>query len=163
MVHVFVASDGSAQPSAPCWAWTWLGHPHGWSSLSKLELTIQNSLLPAAMSPYVLNCLKSSDSILFIYLSCIWQGTAKFKDFSQSLSVHMVECSPALKSIQQQTLKCHPKDQADSTCAVDGQKGKPTEDQISQILGAAISWHLDLEYVPQGGWSSQAWVIGFKV
>jgi NADH dehydrogenase [ubiquinone] 1 alpha subcomplex assembly factor 7 len=102
------------------------------------------------MSPYVLNCLKSSDSILFIYLSCIWQGTAKFKDFLQSLSVHMVKCSPALKSIQQQTLKCHPKDQADSTCAVDGQKGKPTEDQISQILGAAISWHLDLEYVPQG-------------
>ncbi|CAK9267696.1 unnamed protein product [Sphagnum jensenii] len=78
------------------------------------------------------------------------RGTAKFKDFLQSLSVHMVKCSPALKSIQQQTLKCHPKDQADSTCAVDGQKGKPTEDQISQILGAAISWHLDLEYVPQG-------------
>jgi hypothetical protein len=95
-----------------------------------------------------LNCLKSSDSISFIYLSCIWQGTAKFKDFSQTLSVHMVECSPALKCIQQQTLKCHPKNQADSTCAVDGQKGKPTEDQISQISGAAISWHLDLEHVP---------------
>ncbi len=60
----------------------------------------------------------------------------------------MVECSPALKCIQQQTLKCHPKNQADSTCAVDGQKGKPTEDQISQISGAAISWHLDLEHVP---------------
>jgi hypothetical protein len=68
----------------------------------------------------------------------------------------MVECSPALKSIQQQTLKFHPKDQADTSCAVDGQKGKPTEDQISQISGAAISWHLDLEHVPQGGWSSQA-------
>ncbi|KAH9570881.1 hypothetical protein CY35_02G064100 [Sphagnum magellanicum] len=78
------------------------------------------------------------------------RGTAKFTDFSQTLSVHMVECSPALKSIQQETLKCHPKDQADSTSAVDSQKCKPTEDQISQISGAVISWHLDLEHVPRG-------------
>ncbi|CAM6067291.1 unnamed protein product [Sphagnum tenellum] len=63
----------------------------------------------------------------------------------------LIFSDPALKSIQQQTLKCHPKDQADSTCAVDGQEGKPTEDQISQISGAAISWHLDLEHVPRGG------------
>ncbi|KAH8970005.1 hypothetical protein BDL97_02G063500 [Sphagnum fallax] len=78
------------------------------------------------------------------------RGTAKFTDFSQTLSVHMVECSPALKSIQQETLKCCPKDQTDSTSAVDSQKCKPTEDQISQISGAVVSWHLDLEHVPRG-------------
>jgi hypothetical protein len=32
MVGVFEASDGSAQPWAPGWAWTWPGHPCGWSS-----------------------------------------------------------------------------------------------------------------------------------
>jgi len=52
MVGVFEASDGSAQPCAPGWAWTWPGHPHGWSSLSKLERSIQNSLQLDAMSPY---------------------------------------------------------------------------------------------------------------
>lgn len=71
------------------------------------------------------------------------QGTAKFKDFSEKLSVHLVECSPALRKIQRETLKCVPKG---------GEGAKSSEeDQISEISGASVCWHFDLEQVPRGG------------
>lgn len=79
------------------------------------------------------------------------QGTAKFKDFSQKLSVHLVECSPALRRIQRETLKCVPKGGEEVNPAVDDQSSESGNEQISQISGASVSWHFDLEQVPRGG------------
>jgi NADH dehydrogenase [ubiquinone] 1 alpha subcomplex assembly factor 7 len=81
----------------------------------------------------------------------ILQGTAKFKDFSQKLSVHLVECSPALRKIQRETLQCVPKGGDEVTSAKDDQSSNSVNEQISQISGASISWHFDLEQVPRGG------------
>jgi len=79
------------------------------------------------------------------------QGTAKFKDFSQKLSVHLVECSPALRKIQRETLKCAPKGGEEVKSAEDVQSSDSGKDQISQISGAPVCWHFDLEQVPHGG------------
>lgn len=73
-----------------------------------------------------------------------WQGTAKFKEFSQKLSVHFVECSPALRKLQRETLKCVPKGEEDPN-------SDSGSEQISQISGASVNWHFDLEQVPRGG------------
>ena len=79
------------------------------------------------------------------------QGTAKFKEFSQTLSVHLVECSPALRKIQRETLKSVPKEGDEAKSAKDDQSPDPVSEQISQISGASVSWHFDLEQVPRGG------------
>ncbi|KAG8501583.1 hypothetical protein CXB51_003909 [Gossypium anomalum] len=34
------------------------------------------------------------------------RGASKFKNFTESLQIHMVECSPALQKLQHQSLKC---------------------------------------------------------
>lgn len=78
------------------------------------------------------------------------RGTAKFKDFSQKLSVHLVECSPALRKIQRETLQCVPKGGDEVTSAKDDQSSNLGNEQISQISGASIYWHFDLEQVPRG-------------
>lgn len=79
------------------------------------------------------------------------QGTAKFRDFSQKLSVHLVECSPALRKIQRETLKCVLKGEGEVKSAKDDQSSASVNEQISQISGASVSWHFDLEQVPRGG------------
>lgn len=79
------------------------------------------------------------------------QGTAKFKDFSQTLSVHLVECSPALRKIQHETLKCVYKGGAEEKPTADGQNSEVVDDRISQISGVPVAWHFDLDQVPRGG------------
>ncbi|XP_024382737.1 uncharacterized protein [Physcomitrium patens] len=78
------------------------------------------------------------------------RGTAKFKDFSQTLSVHLVECSPALRKIQHETLKCVYKGGAEEKPTADGQNSEVVDDRISQISGVPVAWHFDLDQVPRG-------------
>lgn len=70
------------------------------------------------------------------------RGAAKFKEFSESLSVHLVECSPALRKLQHNALCCTERD-AQKDNSRDG-------DAFSAFSGAPVSWHADLEQVPQG-------------
>lgn len=84
------------------------------------------------------------------------QGTAKFKDFSQKLSVHFVECSPALRKIQRETLKCIPKGGEELKSTKDVEDSDLGKEQISQISGASVCWHFDLEQVPRGGSSNSS-------
>lgn len=70
------------------------------------------------------------------------RGAAKFKEFSESLSIHLVECSPALRKLQLDALQCTEGDtQRDNSR--DG-------NAFSALSGAPISWHADLEQVPRG-------------
>eukprot|EP01018_Ginkgo_biloba_P011539 Gb_32770 [translate_table: standard] len=71
------------------------------------------------------------------------RGTAKFKEFSESLSVHLVECSPALIKLQHSALQCT-EEQAQRHNNKDG-------NALSSLSGAPVSWHADLEQVPRGG------------
>lgn len=69
------------------------------------------------------------------------RGASKFKNFTESLHVHLVECSPALQNLQHQNLKC-----------VDEE---PTPDKtdkrtVSTLAGTPVSWHAALEQVPSG-------------
>ncbi|KAI4366664.1 hypothetical protein MLD38_022511 [Melastoma candidum] len=65
------------------------------------------------------------------------RGSSKFKHFTQSLNIHMVECSPTLRKIQHQTLKCIDEESV--------QKGK-----VSSLSGSPVSWHSTLDEVPSG-------------
>ncbi|EXC49088.1 hypothetical protein L484_000561 [Morus notabilis] len=69
------------------------------------------------------------------------RGASKCKNFTESLHVHLVECSPALQKLQHQNLKC-----------VDEE---PTPDKVdkrtvSTLAGTPVSWHAALEQVPSG-------------
>lgn len=67
------------------------------------------------------------------------KGVSKIKKFTESLHIHLVECSPALKKIQYQNLKC------------EGNGDENAEKQIiSSLAGTPISWHTTLEQVPTG-------------
>jgi NADH dehydrogenase [ubiquinone] 1 alpha subcomplex assembly factor 7 len=79
----------------------------------------------------------------------LFRGAAKFKEFSESLSVHLVECSPALRKLQHNTLRCteHNTERYNSR---DGHA-------FSALSGAPISWHADLEQVPRG--ENSSWVV----
>ncbi|XP_057859883.2 uncharacterized protein LOC131068662 isoform X2 [Cryptomeria japonica] len=68
-------------------------------------------------------------------MSDLLRGTAKFKNFSEALSVHLVECSPALRKLQHSSLQCT-EGEADNT--------------FSAFCGVPISWHMDLAQVPKG-------------
>lgn len=70
------------------------------------------------------------------------QGASKFKNFTQSLHVHLVECSPTLQKLQHQNLKCMHEDiTAD----------KVDKRIVSTIAGTPVSWHAAFEQVPSGG------------
>lgn len=72
-------------------------------------------------------------------LADLLRGVSKIKKFIESLHVHLVECSPALKKIQYQNLKCV------------GNGDEDAEKQIiSSLAGTPISWHTTLEQVPTG-------------
>ncbi|KAM7508067.1 hypothetical protein LguiA_018520 [Lonicera macranthoides] len=68
------------------------------------------------------------------------RGASKFKKFTESLHIHMVECSPALQKLQYSNLKCMDDDVASEV-------EKPT---ISTLAGTPIKWHAALEQVPTG-------------
>ncbi|XP_026434124.1 protein arginine methyltransferase NDUFAF7 homolog, mitochondrial-like isoform X1 [Papaver somniferum] len=68
------------------------------------------------------------------------RGSSKFEKFMKSLNIHMVECSPTLKKLQYNALKC--------TEEVDTGSGDKTV--VSMFGGAPVSWHATLEQVPSG-------------
>ncbi|VFQ63783.1 unnamed protein product [Cuscuta campestris] len=69
------------------------------------------------------------------------RGTSKFKNFTESLHVHLVECSPALQKLQYCALKCQNKNDT---------AGNVEEHITSTLKGAQVSWHATLEQVPTG-------------
>ncbi|OWM73974.1 hypothetical protein CDL15_Pgr022245 [Punica granatum] len=71
-------------------------------------------------------------------------GASKFKNFTESLHVHMVECSPALQQLQRKTLKCI--DKADTSENAENAESSV----ISTLAGNPVSWHASLEQVPSG-------------
>ncbi|XP_078168991.1 NADH dehydrogenase ubiquinone complex I, assembly factor-like protein (DUF185) isoform X2 [Carex rostrata] len=70
-------------------------------------------------------------------MSDLLRGSSKFENFTKSLNIHLVECSPVLQKIQYEKLKCID----DST---------DTEGAISAITNTPVSWHASLEQVPSG-------------
>ncbi|OAY24501.1 protein arginine methyltransferase NDUFAF7, mitochondrial [Manihot esculenta] len=69
------------------------------------------------------------------------RGVSKFKGFTESLHIHMVECSPVLQKLQHGNLKCV---EEHTTC--EGVERR----NISTLAGTPISWHAELEQVPPG-------------
>ncbi|XVF60480.1 hypothetical protein PTKIN_Ptkin08bG0050500 [Pterospermum kingtungense] len=69
------------------------------------------------------------------------RGASKFKNFTESLHIHMVECSPALQKLQHQSLKCIDED---NTSEGVGRRF------LSTLAGTPVSWHAALEQVPSG-------------
>ncbi|KAF4376644.1 hypothetical protein F8388_025515 [Cannabis sativa] len=68
------------------------------------------------------------------------RGVSKFKNFIESLHVHLVECSPTLQKLQHENLKCVDEDITD-------QVDKRT---VSTLAQTPVSWHAALEQVPSG-------------
>ncbi|OAY65680.1 NADH dehydrogenase (ubiquinone) complex I, assembly factor 7 [Ananas comosus] len=69
------------------------------------------------------------------------RGSSKFVNFTKSLNIHLVECSPALQKVQYNTLKC-----AEDVLGEESS----TKRAISGISGAPVHWHAALEQVPSG-------------
>ncbi|XP_027191980.1 uncharacterized protein [Cicer arietinum] len=71
------------------------------------------------------------------------RGASKFKNFTESLHIHLVECSPALQKLQHKNLKCVDEENADENA------DKRT---FSSLVGTRtpVSWHAALEQVPSG-------------
>ncbi|WJX45054.1 hypothetical protein P8452_31965 [Trifolium repens] len=67
------------------------------------------------------------------------RGASKFKNFTEALNVHLVECSPALKTLQHKNLKC-----------VDEENEDTDKRTVSTLVGTPVSWHATLEQVPSG-------------
>lgn len=77
-------------------------------------------------------------------LHCLFftfQGASKFKNFTESLHIHMVECSPTLQKLQHQTLKC-----VDEEVMAD-MADKRT---VSTLAKTPVSWHATMDQVPSG-------------
>ena len=66
------------------------------------------------------------------------QGTSKFRNFTESLHIHLVECSPALQKLQHHNLKCTDESSSEKKA-------------ISSLAGTPVHWHATLEEVPLGG------------
>ncbi|KAJ7970946.1 Protein arginine methyltransferase NDUFAF7 [Quillaja saponaria] len=69
------------------------------------------------------------------------RGASKFKNFTESLHIHLVECSPALQKLQHLNLKCIDEDNAAENI---------DRKTVSSLCGAPVSWHATLEQVPSG-------------
>ncbi|CAN6911117.1 unnamed protein product [Brassica oleracea var. botrytis] len=65
------------------------------------------------------------------------RGTSKFRNFTESLHIHLVECSPALQKLQHQNLKCTDESSSEKKA-------------ISSLAGTPVHWHTTLEEVPSG-------------
>ncbi|KAL3640155.1 hypothetical protein CASFOL_011858 [Castilleja foliolosa] len=71
-------------------------------------------------------------------LADLLRGASKFKNFTESLEIHLVECSPALQKLQYQNLNCTTEDgTAEKRC-------------FSTLGGTNVSWHPTLDQVPTG-------------
>ncbi|CAN4082562.1 unnamed protein product [Withania somnifera] len=75
-------------------------------------------------------------------LADLLRGASKFRNFTGSLHIHMVECSPTLQKPQYQNLKCINKET----------DGDAEEHIISRLTGTRVSWHTTLEQVSTGSW-----------
>ncbi|KAB1227822.1 NADH dehydrogenase [ubiquinone] complex I, assembly factor 7 [Morella rubra] len=69
------------------------------------------------------------------------RGASKFNNFTKSLHIHMVECSPTLQKLQHSNLKCNDEDNT-----VD----KVNKRSVSMLAGTPVTWHAALEQVPSG-------------
>ncbi|KAH9739944.1 protein arginine methyltransferase NDUFAF7 [Citrus sinensis] len=69
------------------------------------------------------------------------RGASKFKNFTESLHIHLVECSPTLQKLQHHNLKCMDENNANDNVE---------ERTISSLAGTPVSWHAALEQVPSG-------------
>ncbi|XP_050271469.1 uncharacterized protein LOC126715082 isoform X1 [Quercus robur] len=69
------------------------------------------------------------------------RGASKFKNFTESLQIHMVECSPTLQKLQHSNLKCKDEDNTDD---------KVNKGSVSTLTGTPVTWHAALEQVPSG-------------
>ncbi|KAL5582388.1 hypothetical protein UlMin_014830 [Ulmus minor] len=69
------------------------------------------------------------------------RGASKFKNFTKSLHVHLVECSPTLQKLQNQNLNCRDEDSS---------ADKVDKRTVSTLAGTPVSWHATLEQVPSG-------------
>lgn len=69
------------------------------------------------------------------------RGTSKFKQFTEALHIHMVECSPTLRKLQHSNLKCIEEEN------VSQDVGHRT---ISTLAETPVTWHAALEQVPSG-------------
>ncbi|XP_050262561.1 uncharacterized protein LOC126707019 [Quercus robur] len=69
------------------------------------------------------------------------RGASKFKNFTESLQIHMVECSPTLQKLQHSNLKCKDEDNTDD---------KVNKRSASTLTGTPVTWHAALEQVPSG-------------
>lgn len=74
-------------------------------------------------------------------LADLLRGASKFQKFTESLHIHLVECSPALRKIQHQTLKCVDRDDSIEDTG---------SDAVSTLAGTPVSWHSTLDEVPTG-------------
>ncbi|GMY13572.1 protein arginine methyltransferase NDUFAF7 homolog, mitochondrial isoform X2 [Fagus crenata] len=64
----------------------------------------------------------------------------KFKCFTGSLHIHMVECSPTLQNFQHSYLKCKDEDTND----------KVNKRSVSTLARTPVTWHAALKQVPSG-------------
>ncbi|KAJ8546080.1 hypothetical protein K7X08_018663 [Anisodus acutangulus] len=81
-----------------------------------------------------------------VWAMCLWEqmgqpkklnlGASKFRNFTDSLHIHMVECSPTLQKLQYQNLKCINKNDTDG--------------DAEEHIVYHDSWHATLEQVPGG-------------
>lgn len=69
------------------------------------------------------------------------RGASKFKNFTESLHIHMVECSPTLQKLQHSNLKCKYEDNMDD---------KMNKRTVSTLSGTPVTWHASLEQIPSG-------------
>lgn len=82
------------------------------------------------------------------------RGVSKFKDFANAISVHLVECSPALRIIQQKALGV-PLEVQDESTSTPGNSASQrnisaSERMTSTLFSSSVTWHADLEQVPCG-------------
>ena len=80
------------------------------------------------------------------------QGVSKFSDFTDSISVHLVECSPALRAMQQKKLGIVLEQQEVNTnLCKDASSRQNPQNLASTTFNCSFSWYADLEQVPHGG------------
>lgn len=82
------------------------------------------------------------------------RGVSKFSDYADAIAVHLVECSPTLRAIQQKSLGAVLEQQEQGTNVTGNAPSQETvnvpKKMVSTFFKSSISWHADLEEVPRG-------------
>lgn len=78
------------------------------------------------------------------------RGVSKFKEFANAISVHLVECSPTLRAVQQKSLGITFEEEGQSAPISGNAASQEVKKMTSTIFNSNISWHSDLEQVPRG-------------